>query len=288
MWERRYGAVSPTRTAGGERLYSDADVARLRLLDAAVAAGRRISRVAGLSTSELEALIAEDRAAESSRGPVSLAASGAQPNAVVDAALDRVRALDARGLDELLRRGAAVAGAPAFLEDSVAPLLRRIGDLWHAGKISIAAEHVASAVIESFVADVTRSLAVSDAAPSVLVATPAGSRHVMGASLVAAAAAAEGWNVIFLGGDLPVDEIVRTAMDGDVRAVAVSVVYAADAADMLAQLRLLREQLPPEVTLLAGGRAVMPHARALSRNGVEIGESLDALRQGLRRLRRTE
>src|SRR5687768_11395483 len=69
VWERRYGAVSPTRTESGERLYSDADVARLRLLDAAVAAGRRISRVATLSTTELEALIADDRDAESRRVP---------------------------------------------------------------------------------------------------------------------------------------------------------------------------------------------------------------------------
>ena len=34
-WERRYGAVTPVRDSRG-RLYSDADVARLRLLHQAV------------------------------------------------------------------------------------------------------------------------------------------------------------------------------------------------------------------------------------------------------------
>jgi len=282
MWERRYGAVSPTRNAGGERLYSDADVARLRLLDAAVAAGRRISRVAGLSTPELEALVADDRAAQSSRVSGAPAARDAPPNALVEAALDRARALDARGLDEMLRRGAAVAGAPAFLEETIAPLLVRIGEMWHAGRISIGAEHVASAVIEAFTADVMRSLTAPGAARSVVVATPAGSRHVMGASLVAAAAAAEGWNVIFLGGDLPVAEIARAAAESGARAVALSVVYAADAADLVAQLRLLRERLAADVALIVGGRAVLPHARALSRSGLIVGETLDSLRSALR------
>ena len=64
IWERRYRAVTPTRTSGGERLYSDADVERLRLLDAAVAAGRRIGRVATLPTSDLAELVAGDRAAK--------------------------------------------------------------------------------------------------------------------------------------------------------------------------------------------------------------------------------
>ena len=32
VWERRYGAVQPVRGPGGQRLYTDADIARLRLL----------------------------------------------------------------------------------------------------------------------------------------------------------------------------------------------------------------------------------------------------------------
>jgi MerR family transcriptional regulator, light-induced transcriptional regulator len=46
-WERRYGVVEPVRTEGGQRLYSDADVARLRLLRQVTEAGRNISQVAG-------------------------------------------------------------------------------------------------------------------------------------------------------------------------------------------------------------------------------------------------
>src|SRR5688572_16347090 len=52
-WERRYRAIEPLRTPGGTRRYRAADVERLRLLKAAVAAGFRIGKVARLSAAEL-------------------------------------------------------------------------------------------------------------------------------------------------------------------------------------------------------------------------------------------
>ena len=285
MWERRYQAVAPTRTPGGERLYSEADVERLRLLNAAVTAGRRIGGVARLSTSELARLVDDDRAAHARRVPAQTAArSEAGSSLIEEAALDRIHALDARGLDELLRRGAAVVGAPSFLEQTVAPLLRQVGEHWHAGRLSIANEHMASAVIEAFVGDAMRAMAVPDQAPSVVVAAPAGSRHVIAASLAAAAAAAERWRVLFLGGDLPVSEITRAAIADDARAVALSVIYTDDATGVLGDLRQVRESLPADVVVIVGGRALLPHARALARSGIEVGETLDALRGALRRL----
>src|SRR6202035_4511197 len=66
VWERRYRAVEPTRTEGGQRLYSDADIERLRLMYLATGAGRGISQVARLDTEELTRLVRED--AEARRG----------------------------------------------------------------------------------------------------------------------------------------------------------------------------------------------------------------------------
>lgn len=283
IWERRYRAVTPTRTSGGERLYSDADVERLRLLDAAVAAGRRIGRVAALPTIDLAELVAGDRAAKD-RSEVEAPAGSDTDKTFIETALERIRTLDARGLDELLQRNAAVIGTPAFLEQSVVPLLREIGDQWHSGRLSIAEEHMASAIIEAFIVAAIQRMAVPVGAPSVLVATPAGSRHVIAAALVGAAASAVGWRPVFLGGDLPTAEIARAAIARSARAVALSVVYADDVGKMLGELRQLREQLPAHVAVIVGGRAVLPHARALERMGIEVGETIDGVRTILRNL----
>ena len=58
-WEKRYGVVDPTRTEGGQRLYSDEDVRRLSLLRQAVEEGRSISQVVELTTEELQGLVME-------------------------------------------------------------------------------------------------------------------------------------------------------------------------------------------------------------------------------------
>jgi len=53
-WERRYKAVTPARTEGGHRVYTDLDIARLKLLNQATNNGHSISRIAQLSLDELK------------------------------------------------------------------------------------------------------------------------------------------------------------------------------------------------------------------------------------------
>jgi DNA-binding transcriptional MerR regulator len=61
VWERRYAAVTPKRTAGGGRLYTTEDIARLKLIRRLVDKGDTISVVAGLSHDELQQRLSESR-----------------------------------------------------------------------------------------------------------------------------------------------------------------------------------------------------------------------------------
>lgn len=285
VWERRYAAVRPTRSDSGQRLYSDADIARLKLLASASNAGRNIGQIAGLPTSALARLVEEDLAQSAAREPVTDAPLPDRTDTVIPRALDYVRALDARGLEDLLRGSAAVLGVPVFLDRVASPILREVGERWHGGRLSIAEEHFASATVGDVVTELMRSIARNNGAPRVLVATLAGDRHIIGAALAGAAAAAEGWNVIYLGADLPAREIAAAAVSGDARAVAVSVAYADDPQRVTDELRTLRDALPGSVTLVVGGRAIVPRARELVEAGIDVGDSLHDLRATLRRLR---
>ena len=60
MWERRYTAVNPIRTASNRRLYSDDDIARLRLLYRATQLGRSIGQIAGMTNEVLRELVDAD------------------------------------------------------------------------------------------------------------------------------------------------------------------------------------------------------------------------------------
>ena len=280
VWERRYRAVTPKRTPGGQRLYSDADIERLALLHAATRAGRSISIVASLADEALTELVGEDRAARDRR-TASSAASGEKRD-LVGEALFLARALDSAALDDTLRRAVAVMGVAAFIESVAAPLLRRVGSEWHAGRLSIAHEHMVTALLNDIVAERMRAFGKREGAPVVIVGTLAGERHAIGAVLAGAAAAVEGWNVLHLGADLPATAIVEAARSSEARVVAVSIVYVADRDAVLEELRALRAALPPTVVVVAGGGGAASIATELPAIGVRVETSVDGLLDALR------
>ena len=281
VWERRYEAVSPTRSPSGLRAYSDDDITRLTLLRSATLAGRSIGQVAKLSTGALELLVVEDEAAREKRTRATIAPPDAGD--VVGASLALARLLDASALDDALRRASIVMGMPAFLENVAAPLLRKVGDEWHAGRLSPAHEHLVTSSLHDIVVAMMRAFTSRKGAPTVLVATAAGELHVIGASLVGAAAALEGWNVLYLGANLPAAEIAAAAKSAAVRLVAVSIIYVESADQVLAEMRTLREKLPPEIPLIAGGAGAMILSRQLTAMKVRVESSMPEFLGELRR-----
>ena len=280
-WERRYGVVHPGRGAGGQRLYTDADVERLRLLHEATRGGRSISHVATLPTETLTQLVADDVAARE-RHAESTATSREAVDLVI-IALTLARSLDATALDEELRRAAARMGTSAFVESVAAPLLRRVGDEWHAGRLTPAQEHVVSSTVHDIVIEVMRAFPQQKGAPKLLCATLTGERHVIGAALVGAAAAVDGWSVLYLGADLPAEEIAHAARVAGVRAVAVSVVYVEHRKTVLAELRSLRAQLPTTIRLFAGGAGANMLGAELAAMHIEVEASIHGLLASIRR-----
>jgi methylmalonyl-CoA mutase cobalamin-binding subunit len=128
-----------------------------------------------------------------------------------------------------------------------------------------------------------RAFPSRNGSPSVLVATAAGERHVIGASLVGAAAALEGWNVIYLGANLPASEIAEAAKSAGVRVVAVSIIYVENPKQVLAEMRMLRERLPVEMALVAGGAGAMSIAKQLDAMNVRVESSVAGFLGALRR-----
>lgn len=286
IWERRYGVVQPSRGPGGQRLYSSADIERLQLLHRATRAGRSISHVAKLPTAELTQLVAEDDAAREQQSRDMPTANGASDLVLV--ALTLARSLDAAALDSELRRAVSRLGTTTFIEMLAAPLLRRVGDEWHAGRLTPAQEHLVSTTVHDIVVEVMRSFANQNGASKLLVTTPAGERHVIGAALVGAAAAVDGWNVLYLGADLPAEEIAQAARAAAVRAVAVSVVYVEQRKSVLAELRTLRANLPPTVLLIVGGAGASGLRRDLAASDIEVETDIAGLLRTLRRDRQVE
>ena len=276
VWERRYKAVQPAREKGGRRLYTNADIDRLILLNAAAEAGRSIGQIAGLSDKALARMVEEDTDSRISRAAVA-ETPAVDTQDLVATALALTRSLSSAPLDAHLRRAAARLGVTAFVERVAAPLLQAVGDEWHAGRLTPSQEHLASSIVHDILIATMRGFARSPDSPRVLVATPAGERHAIGAALAGAFAAVEGWNVIYLGTDLPASEIAAAAVTADVSLVAVSVVHVDDRERVLGEVRSLRGRLPDAIAMTAGGTGATLLKRELTASGVRVAEKIEDL-----------
>lgn len=287
VWERRYGAVAPRRSATNRRLYTDGDLERLRLLRRATLGGRAIGIVASLDTEALRRLVESDE--PTSRADAAGCRSGDLRVAErLQEALEAVRALDATRLRAVLRSAAIELGTPTLLMDLIVPLMHEVGDGWERGSFRIHQEHLATFHVRSLLGSLHEGHARHYGGPSLVVSTPSGEPHEIGASMSAVLAAAEGWEVSYLGPDLPAEEIVAAAVGTRARAVALSVVRDRPGDPIAAELRRLGSALPDSVTLLVGGRGSRALDETLRAIGAVRLDDLGAFREALSRLRASQ
>jgi MerR family transcriptional regulator, light-induced transcriptional regulator len=287
-WERRYGAVDPGRSEGGQRLYSEEDIRKLTLLSEVVEAGHSIGQIATLPTEELRRLSQKDLGRGSGASKGNGSASGAAPpsgggaGAFLQACLTSVHEMDTRSLDAHLNRAAMALNPAELVDDLVVPLLNRIGLLWEAGEVGPASEHVATAVLRRFLDFLLGAFGRSEGGPVMIVGTPAGHRHEFGALLAAVVGAAEGWDVVLLGADLPAGEIAEATRRKGGLMVALSAIHPIEDPGLPEELEALRAQLPADVEILIGGPAAGFHSSTIHRLGVRYLADLQALREHAR------
>jgi DNA-binding transcriptional MerR regulator/methylmalonyl-CoA mutase cobalamin-binding subunit len=282
-WEKRYAVVTPARTDAGRRLYSDADVERLRQVARATLTGRTVGQLAALPPEQLAAL-ARDDAPRTSVGPPADAAAE-RSREYLRTCLDALARFDAPGLDAALRHAAIALSAEAFLESIVVRLWERVGDGVHHGTLRPAHQHLAHAVLRRVLDRVAEAATPLRDAPQLLVATPPGQSDELGALLAAAAAAAEGWRVVYLGPGLPAEDIADAATQ--VRARAVTLSLGATPGDRVTprELRRLRTLLPDGVALVVKGSGAEAHRRVLGEIGAPVLRDVPSLLAQLRTLR---
>lgn len=281
-WERRYEAIEPQRSETKRRLYTDADVEKLRLLRRATLAGRRIGDVAGLSAKELAELVgADESAVAEAPAPAPTRPARGSAKEHFEACVQAVEQLDATALESALAAAAVALSTQVMLEEVIVPLLEHIGEQCRQGRTRISNEHMASAAIRTFLGPLVMSANMADTGPGMVVTTPAGQWHELGALMVAVTASAAGWRTIYLGPNMPAEEIAFAATQNDVAIVALSIACLTDERKLTAELRKLRRYLPEDVQLWVGGWGTRNYQEILASIGATWLDSLEALRREL-------
>jgi len=274
-WEKRYKAVDPSRSDGGQRLYSDDDVDRLALLQRVTALGRNISQVAALRADQLRRLLMEDESAlELPPAPNEDPAA----DRVRAEAMDLVDALDGPELEKTLRRAAMRLGVDALVERAIMPLLGELGERCSRDEVTPAHQQVAGGVVQRVLQWISETSSRVAGAPCITLATTEGERDELGIQIVAAVAATEAWRVNYLGGDLPADSIIRATRQTESRLLALSFGSAEGARDASTALATIRASLPPGVAVIAGGGGAAETPADLGALGISVLPSLGELR----------
>jgi DNA-binding transcriptional MerR regulator/methylmalonyl-CoA mutase cobalamin-binding subunit len=262
MWEKRYAAVLPKRTEAGGRLYTDADVEKLRLLRELVQSGHSIGGIAKLRDDDLRHMAA------SFPGPSSPPTLHHLPE-VRERVLGAIERLRVEEAEQLLSRAALSTEPLEFLKAVVGPVLVEVGDRWERGDLRIVHEHACSTVMRGLLFSLMRLYPAGDARRRVVVATPAKEDHELGALMVAILAAMHGWSVLYLGPDLPAEEIAYAVEDTRADLLMLSVTNLKPK-DSERELAAIEEALPKRVRILVGGQA----AKALPGSRVQIQQDL--------------
>lgn len=284
VWERRYAAVIPTRTPTNRRVYSDDDVERLSLLGRATRGGHSIGDIAAWPTQRLRELTTGSSPPQAPEVAM-LKESWRPEDSWMEDCLGAVKGMESQRLEATLQRATLALGTQGCLQRLVGPLSQAIGDQWRSGALTAAQEHFASALIRVFVAGIGRPFAPAENAPRLVVATPAGQLHELGALMVATVASTLGWHPIYLGPSLPAAEIAGAAIAHRARAVALSIVYPGDDPAIPAELDTLYRLLPPNIRIIVGGRAAEAYQASTHRVQALRARSLDELGVQLDQLR---
>jgi MerR family transcriptional regulator, light-induced transcriptional regulator len=235
-WEQRYGLLSPERSAGGFRLYSAADEARVRRMTALIASGVSASEAAARATND-EPLAPSGAATE-------------ELGAELRAALDR---FDGEAAHDALDRLLATVSTDVVIADILVPLLHELGDRWEAGRVTVGQEHFASGLIRGRLLGLARGWAGGSGPAFVLACLP-GEEHDLGLVMFGLVLARRGARVVFLGADTPVATIAETVSD----IAPVGVVIAATRLEPLTAAAPDLSRLAADVPVYFGGAGAEP------------------------------
>ena len=245
-WERRYGFPTPQRNQHNqrsERLYTGQQLARLRLIKQLLDSGMRPGKLVQLDEQQLRQLTSQDEVT---------AAVSADVETLLKTLTHGPRYALLTQLEALLQQH----GLRGFLTDVVAPMNLAVGEAWFAGSIGILDEHHYAEQVRRVLTSALDNLPTGSEGLRVLLTTLPGEPHGIGILMVACMLCLEGAQVLLIGVQTPLEEIVRGAVESRCRIVGVSCSAHMGRRMIASQLVKLSKMLPHNITIWAGGSGV--------------------------------
>ncbi|HEX7566950.1 MAG TPA: MerR family transcriptional regulator [Anaerolineaceae bacterium] len=271
-WERRYGFPDAARTAGGHRLYSDKDIARLRWVKSQLESGLTVSR-AVIAVRALEAegrLFLPNESEAVSRSESTSISSTSLGESLLEALTHHnlVRA------DQLMGEMLAFTSPENITLDIIGPALNAIGEAWEQGHITIATEHLAS----NFLRHRLLMWMVTGPTPKpgnpIILACAPGEWHEGSLLIMGVLLRRQGWPVAYLGQNVPFQDLAIFVEEIHPRAV-VMVAMVEETVRTLAEWPQWINQVGGKPVIAFGGRPfILQPELQVKVPGIYLGENI--------------
>jgi MerR family transcriptional regulator, light-induced transcriptional regulator len=253
-WERRYGLPQPDRTTGGHRLYSQRDIETIKWLLARQEEGLSISRAVRLWKSlEKEGQnplqTAERQATEAAPRPPVL--SGPALTEIRDAWVNACLNFDEATAEHTIAQAFALYRPELVCIEVLQKGLARIGELWYVNQATVQQEHFASALAMRRLNALLAAAPAPTRAGRVLIACPPEEDHTFAPLLLAMMLRYRGWDVLYLGANVPLARLETTIQAVQPHLVVLTAQQLNTAASLLLVANFLRTLAVP---LAFGGR----------------------------------
>lgn len=272
-WEQRYALLEPQRAKNRYRLYSDRDVAVLKWIKRQVERGTSISTAvrdlqSRIKRNDWPDVVIEKMATvpsnHCSKPPEEW--SGQLFGALIKHDEDTASRIFAECLDN--------CDVGILFESVITPCLVEIGEGWYRGEIQVATEHYASSFLRAKLMTIFQNLPLKRAAPLILVGGSPGELHEMGSLMIAILLRSIGFQVEYLGPDLPLEDLAIYAGDEKPGMIILSATLEESTRGMI-EFRKMLEQIHPQPKFGFGGGAFVRNPRLVNKvPGHYLGNSL--------------
>ncbi len=273
-WERRYDLIQPEREENNYRIYSERDIEIIRWITHRLENSLTISnavrelgnlRASGIWPEAMPSILPP----EPSRKPQ------IPPKAFADQLYNALIAHDESKAVMIMEAIQSVFDIKIIFFEIFQSCLYAIGDAWYRGEIRIATEHFASSFIQGFLMNLLQAFPVYSAAPKLLIGCAPEEFHEIAPLMLSVLLRREGYQVEFLGPDLPVDDLVSYAEDVSPDMIILSAGFERTARPLLKmQARLNQIQSKPKLGF--GGRFFNENESARKEfGGIFLGTDLE-------------
>lgn len=268
MWERRYRFPTPARDRQGDRIYTQEQINKLRLLRRLIDAGFRPGKIIGMEINDLEALLRSNYSNRVESSPE-----------LEKELIESLQGKDPHMVREYLSHQLVKMGLQSFILEFLQYANTMVGDAWMRGLIEVHEEHLYTDQVQTLIRGAISNLRPATRSPRIMLTTAPDESHTLGILMVEAMLRLDDIDAICFGPMMPVREIVQAAGKHHMDIVGISFSTSFPTSHAIEFLEDLRFRLPPQIRIWAGGNALRSTRRNV--DGVDFFHELDSIRKGI-------